>query len=213
MSWNSPIGAVIPAAGRSSRMGQDKALCPLEGETFLARILRILRGLSVPVVVVTRPDQGDVRAAVAEEARTGGFVTLAENPLPESHMVDSVAFGVRRLVAECDGLSGVLVWPVDVPLVPLDVVEGILETFQWDPSRLVVPTWQGEPGHPVCVPVAALEPLLRDEPPLPFSFRDVVWTAPRAYVAASGPEVVENLNTMDDVRRAIGGPKGADHES
>lgn len=47
------ITAVILAGGASSRMKRNKALLPIEGETFIGRAHRILRGIFSEVLVVT----------------------------------------------------------------------------------------------------------------------------------------------------------------
>ncbi len=182
------IYGLVPAAGRSRRMGRDKALCRLGGRTFLERILDAIGELEV--LVVLRPDQEEVLGLLG---RAGPRARVVFNRLGESHMVDSVALGVQALDRLAPGWSGVLVWPVDVPLVGREVVSALLETAAWDPSRAVLPNWQGRTGHPVYVPRQALVPLLEGKPPFPFSLRDLLAAAPRAHVAA-GPEVVQNLN-------------------
>ena len=50
-------GAVVLCGGRSSRMGSPKAWLPFAGEPMLARVVRILREVVGPVVVVAAPDQ------------------------------------------------------------------------------------------------------------------------------------------------------------
>ncbi len=45
------VTAVVLAGGRSSRMGMDKALIQFEGETLLARTVRLMRRIFAPVLV------------------------------------------------------------------------------------------------------------------------------------------------------------------
>jgi molybdenum cofactor guanylyltransferase len=47
------LSAIVLAGGLSSRMGQDKALLPIEGVPLLARICRIAQQVADPVYVVT----------------------------------------------------------------------------------------------------------------------------------------------------------------
>ena len=50
------IAAVVPAAGRGSRMGRPKLALPVEGRPMLERVIAALRdGGADPVVVVTGP--------------------------------------------------------------------------------------------------------------------------------------------------------------
>lgn len=48
-----PINAIVLAGGRSSRMGQDKALLPIQGVPLLQLVCRIAGALCDPVYVVT----------------------------------------------------------------------------------------------------------------------------------------------------------------
>lgn len=51
------IGGIVLCGGRSSRMGRAKALLPFGPEVMLQRVVRILREVVEPVVVVAAPDQ------------------------------------------------------------------------------------------------------------------------------------------------------------
>ena len=50
-------GGIVLCGGRSSRMGRPKAWLPFGGELMLPRIVRILREVVEPVVVVAASDQ------------------------------------------------------------------------------------------------------------------------------------------------------------
>ena len=50
------IAAIVPAAGRSERMGRPKLILPIGGATVIARVVAALRqGGAEPVVVVAPP--------------------------------------------------------------------------------------------------------------------------------------------------------------
>ena len=74
----SMIAAIVPAAGRSKRMGQPKLLLPIDGETLIARVVTALReGGAERVVVVAPPADSDEGPAVARAGRAGrGFRAL-----------------------------------------------------------------------------------------------------------------------------------------
>ena len=64
------IPAVVLAAGKSSRMGRTKALLPIgsSGETFLTRIIRVLREGGIErIVVVIGGDAAGVRASLPRD--------------------------------------------------------------------------------------------------------------------------------------------------
>ncbi len=57
MSPSVLVTAIVLCGGRSSRMGRDKAELAVDGETFLARSIRIAHDVASEVIVVARPSQ------------------------------------------------------------------------------------------------------------------------------------------------------------
>ena len=52
-----PASAIVLTGGKSSRMGQPKALLPFDGEPLIAHTVRLLQTTFADIVVVTAPDQ------------------------------------------------------------------------------------------------------------------------------------------------------------
>ena len=51
------VGGIVLCGGRSSRMGRPKAWLPFGDEVMLQRVVRIVRAVVEPVVVVAAPGQ------------------------------------------------------------------------------------------------------------------------------------------------------------
>src|ERR1700687_1734387 len=87
-----PVAGLVLAAGLSTRMGRNKQLLELRGETVVARAARMAleAGLS-PVVVILGHQAELVRAAVAHLP-----VLTVENPSPERGRARSVREGSAR---------------------------------------------------------------------------------------------------------------------
>jgi molybdopterin-guanine dinucleotide biosynthesis protein A len=51
------VGGIVLCGGQSKRMGRPKAWLPFAGELMLPRVVRILREVVNPIVVVAAPDQ------------------------------------------------------------------------------------------------------------------------------------------------------------
>src|SRR5471030_81633 len=51
------IAGIVLCGGQSKRMGQPKAWLPIAGELMLPRVVRLLREVVTPIVVVAAPDQ------------------------------------------------------------------------------------------------------------------------------------------------------------
>lgn len=183
------IGAVILAAGASTRMGSPKALLTTpEGATFVEAILATLRAAGVESVrVVAAPGASPVADAVI-------------NPDPSRGMLSSVQCGLRALPASCDA---VLLWPVDHPLVTTGTVASMIDAFRAGDPPLVIPVHDRRRGHPVLFARRLVPELLAADPGI--GARGVVHAHPdRLELAVEDPGVVADVDTPDDYRRLIG---------
>lgn len=191
---NTSIPAVIPAAGRSHRMGVPKALLDAGGKSFLARILASLReGGASPLVVVVR----NLEDPVAEEGRNHGGV-VALNPDPSSGPVSSLQAGLRALPAEA---PAVLFSPVDHPLFSPDTVGALISAFLDRGAPLVVPAFEGWRGHPVLFGRALFPELLEQN--LPEGARTVVrrYLGDRLQLEVEDPGILADIDTPEDYRK------------
>jgi CTP:molybdopterin cytidylyltransferase MocA len=108
-----PIGAVVLAAGGSSRLGRPKQLVVHDGLPLVARAAHAaLQAGADPVVVVLGAGEAAVRAALSDLP-----VETVVNPRWADGMGTSVAAGVRALLARAPSVGGVLVTLVDQPFV------------------------------------------------------------------------------------------------
>lgn len=119
------IGAVVLAAGGSSRLGRPKQLVVHEGLPLVARAARaaVLAGAD-PVVVVL----GANKIAVRETLSALDVLTTV-NAEWEDGMGTSLAAGVRALLAHSPSLLGVLVTLVDQPLIDESRLKQLLDAW------------------------------------------------------------------------------------
>lgn len=155
-------GAIVLAAGASTRMGWPKALL-LDGErTFLQRILQTLRAALIgPVVVVVAAPHG----AAVQRAHADEPVIWVENPDPERGMLSSVQAGAQALADGPAPPAGALIWPVDVPRVQVATLHSILHRavpvgVAVPAGVPVVPVHAGRGGHPLWLPAGLFPALL-----------------------------------------------------
>jgi molybdenum cofactor cytidylyltransferase len=159
------IPAVVLAAGKSSRMGRTKALLPLgsSGETFLSRIIRVLReGGADAVVVVIGGDAAAVRALVP---RDDVHVSSVENPRYEEGQLSSLLVGLAAVEQRHDNVEAVMVTLVDLPLISAATVRAVREAFLANPHAPLVRPRSGERhGHPVVFNRSIFGELRRSDP-------------------------------------------------
>ncbi len=131
-----PVRTLVIAAGTGSRLGEDKALVDLDGQTAIERIVAAHRRAGVESVWVVRRTGA---AALPEiDART---VEVDEPP----EMIDSVRAGLAAIDAD-DGW--ILFHPVDYPLSADGVLHGLIRACAATTRKVVLPICGGRPGHP-----------------------------------------------------------------
>src|SRR5712691_3398081 len=143
----SRLFGLIPAAGRSRRMGSPKLLLPWNGTTIIEHLVR---GLSRPeiaaVFVIVRPDDLELQAAVR---RTSAIAVVPDHEPPD--MRDSVELGLRAIRERFQPRDddGWLLIPADHPLIEPDVLDGLLTRWADADCQVLVPTLSKRRGHPV----------------------------------------------------------------
>lgn len=190
------LAAVILSAGASSRMGRPKALLPYREGTFLEHLIEVTRH---PRIGVTRV----VLGAGAEVIRTIAkldlsFVVL--NTEWENGQLSSICAGLRSL--EGIDTDGIILCPVDHPLVSARLVSDLVERFYEEKKAIVLPTYYSRRGHPVIFSKTLFGELL--DAPADMGARSVVWAhaADILEVPTDEEGIILNLNDPDMLKRA-----------
>jgi molybdenum cofactor cytidylyltransferase len=143
------ISALLLAAGSSSRMGQPKALLPLQGKPAILHCLTPLWHGSVSEIIVVLGGGSEPAAAHLKDMS----LKILYNTLPNAEMVKSVRIGLQALAPQC---QAVLICLVDHPLVQADTIKQIVAAGLEQPGRIIIPTFQGRRGHPTLFPKTLL---------------------------------------------------------
>ena len=149
------IAAVVLSAGESSRMGRPKALLPIEGETFIGRIVASLKQAQVGKIIVVLGHNSDLLAAAIRPLA----VDILINTNYKLGQLSSLQVAVRKLLpdADCDGM---LVHLVDHPYIDASLVDRMIQQFYESKKDIIVPRCHGKRGHPVLFSRALFDELL-----------------------------------------------------
>jgi molybdenum cofactor cytidylyltransferase len=150
------IAAVILSAGESSRMGRPKALLPIQGQTFLERIVAALTEAGLRQIFVVLGHNAESMAGEIAHLP----VNLLVNPDYCKGQLSSLQVAVRQLLADED-CHGMLVHLVDHPYIDANLVNLLLQRFQTSGKLIVLPRFHGKRGHPVIFARSLFEELLR----------------------------------------------------
>jgi molybdenum cofactor cytidylyltransferase len=184
------IPAVILAAGRSTRMGQPKALLSLGGsDTFLTRIIRTFEAADVEEVVVVLGHEADAIAeSVTREGLSPRFVV---NKDFDNGQLSSVVAGVRAI--DRPGVVAMLLTLVDVPFVSAATVRSVTARYRATRAPIVRPVKGALHGHPVLIDRTLFDKLRIADPEM--GAKPVV----RAYVSEAGNVPIEDEGAYFDI--------------
>lgn len=140
--------AVIPAAGRSERMGTPKLLLPWGNRKLIEHVLEVWRegGVEHRIVVARHDDESLI--SICRDA--GAIVCVPPTPPPE--MKDSVAAALVLIEERFNPTSddAWLLAPADLPLLSAQLIRRLQAEFQSSTTPVVVPRLpDGRTGHPV----------------------------------------------------------------
>ena len=144
-------GALIVAAGKSSRMGDFKPMLQLGSISIAQRVINNFRQAGISKVVVVTGYKADV---LERHLASNNVIFLRNEDYATTHMFDSVRIGLEYLK---DKVDTVLFTPVDVPLFTARTVTQMLSADH----PLVTPVCEGKPGHPILLRSSLIDSILR----------------------------------------------------
>lgn len=184
------LAAVILSGGASRRMGSPKALLPYQGRPFLEHLLDITKH---PRIGVRRIVLGPDADAISTEIQMQRDEVIV-NADWQRGQLSSIQAAIKSLPPNTEGI---LLCPVDHPLVSAALVSDLIEAFDKDHPAVVVPRFEGRRGHPVIFAERLYEELLHA--PEDKGARAVVWAhANEVFEVPTNEEsCVLNLNDPD----------------
>ncbi len=133
-----PIGAIVLAAGFSTRFGSSKLLAPLRGgKTVFQQTVERIAETFPERFVVTRPEM------VGELQRQTPDTTIRSFEHAGSGMGATLAFAA----AEAGDWSGCLVCLGDMPFIKPSTYRAIAD--QLTATSILIPSYDGQTGNPV----------------------------------------------------------------
>lgn len=135
------VAAAVLAAGASTRMGRNKLLLELNGETVVRRAARtaLAAGLE-PVVVVT----GHAREAVERQLRGLGCRSVFNREHPAGTHT-SVAAGIGAVGPDCEAAVVIL---ADMPFVTPAMLRSLVDRYRESRPPLVASRYGGSVNAP-----------------------------------------------------------------
>lgn len=144
------IGAVIVAAGMSTRMKDFKQLMKIGDLTMAERVVVNFRRAGVKDIVMVTGYQAK---KLEKELQHFGITFLRNEAYETTQMFDSAKMGLSYLKNQCDRI---LFCPVDVPFFSDETVEKLLK----QDGEIVFPICKEKIGHPIRIDSSLLPQIL-----------------------------------------------------
>lgn len=153
---NEKIGAIILAAGGSTRLGKPKQLVRYAGKTLVRRIIEAAEGIPCsPVVLVL----GSQAAEISKEAEDTSCL-MASNPNWRAGMGTSIRVGVRAALAARPALNALLLVVCDQYFVTTEILQTLVKVRMKNDHAVVASEYSGTIGVPAIFGSACFDELL-----------------------------------------------------
>jgi molybdenum cofactor cytidylyltransferase len=139
------IAGLILAAGESRRMGRDKALLTYRGRSFLETIVNNLGAAGIEKITVVLGHH----AEIIQRALNLAAVRVVVNHNYQRGQTSSLQVGLAAAVA--DSPEAVVLCLVDHPAISTEVIGKLTERFESTHPPVLIPTHEGQRGHPIVI--------------------------------------------------------------
>lgn len=147
------VGAVVVAAGMSSRMNDFKPMMNIGNMSISRRVVATLKqGGAERIVVVTGNNAEELEYHLAK----CGVIFLRNERYESTKMFDSACIGLRYIKDKCDC---VLFTPVDIPLFTASTVKHLIDSR----ADHACPVCNGVQGHPILISCGLIDGILADD--------------------------------------------------
>ena len=182
----------------------EGALTDTLGQPRVRRLVDLAwAGGALPVIVVAPDPDGAVAGSIL------GTEAIYGSPAPpEAGPVGQMVRGAELATDEVRDTTAVLLWPARMVWVGAETITSLIEAHGPDPSSVLLPGWQGEPGWPVLVPLVHLAALRAISPELmPLdAVHALIREVPARVVDVGDPGVIHDADTALAELPAYEGP-------
>ncbi|MBU1077693.1 MAG: nucleotidyltransferase family protein [Spirochaetes bacterium] len=142
------ISFIILAAGESSRFGELKQLHKIRGRSFLELILTNLSELQVKKEIIVGVGY-EKKKIFTELKKSRLSVKIAVNENYKNGQLSTFKECLKISDAESEGYMMVL---SDHPLIKYSTYEQLINTFNDNKEKIIIPEYKKRKGHPIIFP-------------------------------------------------------------
>ena len=159
----SRYGAIILAAGLSSRMNAFKPMLPVDGRPAVTGLTESLRGAGISDIIIVTGHQRELLQEEISRLR----VAECYNENYADGMFTSIQAGFAKATEDFPEKRGWFLVPADCPLITIRTFKELMTAMDDaeksagpEDIRFYVPTYEGKKGHPLLVPAEMIPEIL-----------------------------------------------------
>jgi len=188
------VMSVVLAAGKSTRMNQQKLLMPWKGKTIIEHVVKTIQSSTTEEVVVVL---GSHHEKIMKTLRYLHPI-FAENEDYEAGMLSSIQIGIKNLPEHA---QAVLIQLGDQPMIHTETINRLIEVFQTGSKGIVLPSYNGKRGHPLLIDLKYRNEIDHLNPKK--GLRELLYKYPQDIeeVEVDTSTILTDIDTPDDYRR------------
>ena len=191
------IKSIVLAAGKSQRMGRDKALIEINGKKNIVSIVEELQLFSDEIVVVTSQNYKKIRSILSKFDN----VKVILNEKAYLGMFSSVKKGISYL----QNADFVFLQPVDSFFIPRRVFEMLMKNLDED-VEFVKPYYQTKEGikkggHPIVITRKGMRKIMKAD--IGYNLKDLMRNSKVRFVITEFEEILFNINTPEELNKIL----------
>ena len=189
------ITSIILAAGSSTRMGTDKAMLKINGQTLLDIILTNVLPFSEFVIVVCGKNFSTLK-----KLKYPRSVELIRNPKPHRGMFSSLQIATKEVVT-----FYALIHPIDLPFIKQSTYQKLINALN-EEQIAFIPTLSTKKrsGHPIIINRLLMEIINHTD--IDSNLRNILHSlSPKAIkpIPVKDPHILDNINTPEDLNNIL----------
>lgn len=193
----SRIGAIVLAAGLSSRMGKSKPLLPWGDKTIIQKIVGTLLAAKIdPIMIVT----GEFHKQIKElfDPKTEQLIIVTNSRYADGEMLHSLQLGLESMPTD---VRAVMIVLGDQPQIEASTVLMLTRHYLSTYPGILIPSFEMRRGHPWIVDRKLWQEIM--ELNFPNTLREFLGkhTQDIVYLTVNTPTILEDIDTPEDYQR------------
>lgn len=152
MKRDNIISGIIMASGYSKRMKQDKLLLEIEGIKVIERVIMEAKKSRLGEVIMV------YRTPLVGEIGLLYNIKVVKNLQPQKGQSESMKIGIE---AADINTKGYMFLVGDQPFIDSEIINALIDRFNENQSKIIIPTFNGQRCNPVIFPAAYKGELLK----------------------------------------------------